>query len=164
MGIGKSTIAEQLSKHLFCKHIDLDKAVEASEKCSVEHIFETKGESFFRESEERNLREIFLKNKDKVLVISLGGGALISQNNRTLLQDNAFCIYLKASIETITSRLIHAKKSRPLIKNKTEEELSTEIRRLFSLRESGYNVSANYVLQTDNKNVNEILGEILRVI
>jgi shikimate kinase len=164
MGVGKSTIAEQLSKHLFCRHIDLDKAVEASEGLSVEQIFALRGEPFFREAEEKILNDIVTKNSEKVLVLSLGGGALISGKNRRLLKENAYCIYLRASVENIISRLSHAKKTRPLIKDKSEEELIVEIRRLFSVRESGYESSADYVLEMDKKTIHDILSEILGII
>jgi shikimate kinase len=164
MGVGKSTIAEQLSKHLFCRHTDLDKAVEASEGLSVEQIFALRGEPFFREAEEKILNDIVTKNSEKVLVLSLGGGALISGKNRRLLKENAYCIYLRASVENIISRLTHAKKTRPLIKDKSEEELIVEIRRLFSVRESGYESSADYVLEMDKKTIHDILSEILGII
>ena len=164
MGVGKSTIAQQLSKHLFCKHIDLDKAVEASEKLSVEQIFALKGEPYFRSAEERALKDIVTSNNEKVLVLSLGGGAIISERNRSVLKDNVYCIYLKASIGNIISRLTHARKTRPLIKDKTEEDLIEEVERLFSVRESGYEESADYVLDMDKKSVHDILAEILGVI
>jgi shikimate kinase len=80
------------------------------------------------------------------------------------LKENAYCIYLRASVENIISRLTHAKKTRPLIKDKSEEELIVEIRRLFSVRESGYESSADYVLEMDKKTIHDILSEILGII
>ncbi len=164
MGVGKSTIAEQLSKHLFCKHIDLDRAIEASEKLSVEQIFALNGEPYFRDAEEKVLNDIVTNTNEKVLVLSLGGGALISEKNCRVLKDNVFCIYLKASVGNIISRLTHTRKTRPLIKDKSEEELIEEVGRLFSIRESGYEKSADYVLDIDKKTVHDILAEILGVI
>jgi shikimate kinase len=64
----------------------------------------------------------------------------------------------------LISRLTHAKKSRPLIKYKSEEDLILVISKLFSVRESGYESSADYVLDIDKKTVHDILSEILGVI
>jgi shikimate kinase len=77
MGVGKSTISERLSKHLYCKVVDLDRHIEQHEGMTIDEIFKTKGEQFFREIEELYLDKILLENREKVLVLSLGGGTLI---------------------------------------------------------------------------------------
>lgn len=92
MGVGKSTIAEKLSAHLYCKHIDLDKYIENLHNEKIEVIFSRHGEEYFREIEEQALERVLNENREKVLVLSLGGGALISLKNRELIKTRSFCI------------------------------------------------------------------------
>jgi len=75
MGVGKSTIAERLSAHLFCKHIDLDSYIEKSRGEKIVDIFDSQGEEAFREIEEQALERLLSQNREKVMVLSLGGGA-----------------------------------------------------------------------------------------
>ena len=164
MGVGKSTIASRLATYLYCNSLDLDKLIEQGEEMSIEDIFNNKGEAEFRKLEEIYLENLINLCKEKVLVVSLGGGALLSHKNRSIVSDNTFCIYLKASMETITQRLIRAKKNRPLVKDKTNLELRDEVKRLFNEREPGYESTAKLVVDVDHSSVREILTTIMNSI
>lgn len=164
MGVGKSTIAARLAQHLFCRHADLDHEIETGEQMSVEEIFATRGEAHFRHLEERYLSNIIDSCTDKVMVLSLGGGAIMSPVNQKLLKDKTYCIYLRASIETMAARLSKARKSRPLLKDKSEDELRTEIERLFQAREPGYEAVAKLVVNADKNSVHDILCTIINSI
>ena len=61
MGVGKSTIGKALSKRLLMDFIDVDKIIEKKLKLTVQKIFETKGEYFFRKFEEKVTLETIKK-------------------------------------------------------------------------------------------------------
>jgi len=164
MGVGKSTIAVRLAQHLFCLYTDLDNEIEAGENSTVEEIFASRGEAEFRRLEESYLKKIVENCEEKVMVLSLGGGAVMSPVNQKLLKEKTFCIYLRASVDTMTSRLSRARKSRPLLKDKTDDELRTEIERLFREREPGYEAVARLVVNADKNSVHDILCTIINSI
>ena len=72
MGVGKSTIGKILAKKLEYKFVDVDRLIEKKEGLSINSIFKSKGESYFRKIEkEITMTELNRSNA----VISLGGGA-----------------------------------------------------------------------------------------
>ena len=85
MGVGKSTIGRLLSKKLKFKFVDIDKIIEKNQKKKIYEIFEIKGESFFRNIEEK-LTLKFIKKKN--LVIALGGGAFVNFRIREAILKN----------------------------------------------------------------------------
>lgn len=162
MGVGKSTIATSLSKHLYCKLIDLDNYIVEKEGArSVQQLFELSGEQFFRKKEEEALVSIFKENREKVLIISLGGGTLISQNNRELIKEKSFCIYLRASLKTLIERLERSHRERPLLHFKEQHRFEEVIVDLFKIREPGYQECASLVIDIDTLRVNDILKQII---
>lgn len=167
MGVGKSTISKRLSRHLYCKVIDLDRFIESKEGISIEEMFESKGEIYFREKEEYYLNRLLAENGEKVLVLSLGGGTLISKVNQELIKEKTFCIYLKASEETQIERLSKSNRLRPNIKEFKElptGEYEAGIKRLFEIRRAGYEYCSSLIIDVDNKSVNDMLTEIINSI
>jgi shikimate kinase len=164
MGVGKSTIAERLSLFLYCKYTDLDKIIE--HKCSqtIETLFATKGEAEFRKVEEEALEQFISGNKDQNHVLSLGGGALVSEKNRKLIKEKTFCIYLKANEITLQNRIIKSHKSRPLMKNLTPEQMSEKIFDMLSVREAGYLDVSKAVVNVDNLTISEVVGKIITLL
>ena len=161
MGVGKSTVANSLAKFLYCKSIDLDRLVESDYGKTIKEIFEEGGENLFRKMEETTLERLISHNREKVLVISLGGGALMSETNRSMVKSRTFCIYLRASKETLFNRLIASRKSRPLVSDENSEALSEKIERLFSEREEGYIGCASLIIDADTLSVKETVAKII---
>lgn len=164
MGVGKTTISEKLAKLILCKHYDLDKYIEERENMSVSDIFAKRGELYFRRMETFALREIVLRNEGDIVVLSLGGGALISPENQEIVKKYTYCIYLKASLSTIITRLRRAKKNRPILNEISENGEEARFKELFEAREEGYNNSASFILDVDNKSIRQIVDEIIAVI
>lgn len=162
MGVGKSTIAAALANHLYCNHLDLDTYLEKLYNGqTIEEIFKNIGEEKFREAEEKALEKLLLDNKQKVLVLSLGGGALISHKNRELILNQTRCIYLKASLETLNKRLEKSRKQRPLVKHEEGVNLTETIATLYQQREEGYNYCSSITIEVDHLTLKEILIKIL---
>lgn len=164
MGVGKSTIAERLSAFLYCKFTDLDKLIENRSLSSVEEIFSSSGEAEFRRLEEEALEHFVENNSDGYHVLSLGGGALVSEKNRKIILEKTFCIYLKANKETLCTRIIKSHKKRPLMQNLTPEQISEKIEYMLAHRESGYIEVSKAVIEVDNLTVNEVIGKIVTLI
>jgi len=162
MGAGKSTIAKRLSTLLSSKQIDLDAYIEDKMGMSIQEIFTSLGEEAFREIEERCLNEILNDNDQKILIISLGGGTLISDINRQLIKDYTICIYLKASPDILAERLAKSRKTRPLISETTD--LKKSIERLFAERSAIYEECASIIIETDGLSANEIIDKIVNSI
>ena len=162
MGVGKSTIAERCSKLLLSTYYDLDKEIENSEGMIISEIFNLKGENYFRDLEEKTLYNLFQIEDKNILIISLGGGALLSHKNLELVKSKSTCIYLRAEIETIKKRLERGKKSRPLLQEiNIENESNNLIHEFFTVREGGYLNAASIIIDVDDKNIDEIVNEVI---
>jgi shikimate kinase len=162
MGCGKSTIARRLSKITTIPYVDLDKSIEERTNLSINEIFEQRGEIYFRKLE----HEIFVEllNAPQSLIIGLGGGTPCYANNHELLKgNNIFSIYLKASVETLFGRLVYNKSKRPLLANKTDEELKEFIGQHLFERNFYYN-HAQYKVNIDGKTKVETTQDILAIL
>jgi shikimate kinase len=151
MGSGKSTIAKLLSKSMQYEFLDLENA-------SVSTIFEQKGEVYFRKLEHQVLKRILQSESN--MILSLGGGTPCFTNNQELLkQENICTVYLKTSIDKLYERLRTQKANRPLIANKSEDEMKEFIAKHLFERSFYYN-HAKYIVTTDNKSPQETVLEI----
>ncbi|MFV5699839.1 shikimate kinase [Flavobacterium sp. ZT3R17] len=162
MGCGKSTIANKLSKIIEIPFVDLDKKIEEKINLSINAIFEKHGEIYFRKLE----HEVFVEllNSPDNLIIGLGGGTPCYANNHELLKsDNVTSVYLKASIETLFNRLNHNKSKRPLIADKSEDEMKEFIAKHLFDRSFYYN-QAQYKVIVDDKTVEETVMDIVEVL
>jgi shikimate kinase len=164
MGVGKSTIADMLSRILLCAHIDLDTFVENKENKTIPEIFAEMGEKYFRVKESEALTEILLGKNDSLLILSLGGGALISETNRELVRKHSTCIYLSADFNTLSKRLVKGKRGRPFLSDLSCTEEEERIRQLFKIREDGYLQTAAHIVNTDEKSIRQIVDEIIKLL
>jgi len=126
MGSGKSTVAKLLAKAMDLQFVDLDLTIEEQEKQSISEIFKSHSEDYFRKIETQILQEVLSESRPRV--ISCGGGTILSKRNRALLSKECLVVYLEADDKLLLDRLKHAKSERPLIADKSEEELLDFIR------------------------------------
>ena len=161
MGVGKSTIAKRLSTLLSSKHIDLDTYIDAKEEMSTTEIFSSFGEAHFRKLEEKYLGEIIENSENKITILSLGGGSLMSGINRELVKNRTTCIYLKASTDILTERISKSRKERPLVQGVSSAELRERIEELMREREPQYEEAASIVIETDGLSATEIINKIM---
>jgi shikimate kinase len=162
MGCGKSTIANRLSKITNIPYVDLDKIIEERTKLSINKIFEQFGEIYFRKLE----HEVFVEllNSPEKMIIGLGGGTPCYANNHELLKgDNITSIYLKASIETLFERLVANKSKRPLIADKSDEEMKEFIAKHLFDRSFYYN-QAQHKINIDGKTKDETTQDVLDIL
>jgi len=157
MGAGKSTIGRKLSQKLNLGFLDLDKVIEEKSNQTIDEIFSQNGESEFRKYETKCLKEVVL---EMAHVISLGGGTLLSEENRRLVKESGRLIYLKASVEELVKRARPKAHLRPLLKGKSESEIREFIIHLFKSRETIYD-SAEIIILTDNISSDEVVGKVI---
>ena len=119
MGAGKTTIGKRLANLLDFSFIDTDNEIEDDQGCSIDEIFKYGGEECFRDIETRLLEN--LKNV-KNSVIATGGGIIIREKNREILERLGKMVYLKVPKEVLLKRL-HNDRIRPLLKGKDPENV-----------------------------------------
>ncbi|MBT8327323.1 MAG: shikimate kinase [Bacteroidia bacterium] len=122
MGVGKTTIGNQLAQILQVSFVDLDQFIERKEEKSISDIFEELGEEEFRLLERKHLLSLIKKTETRT-VIALGGGTICHLHNHIDILQNGICIYLKTDWLTIKENLKKLK-NRPLIQQKSENELA----------------------------------------
>lgn len=162
MGCGKSTIAKTLSKIKGIPFVDLDRYIEQKTNSTINAIFQQRGEIYFRKLEHEAFVELL--NSSEALIIGLGGGTPCYANNHELLiGENVLSIYLKASIQTLFDRLSLNKSKRPLIANKSEEELKEFIAMHLFERSFYYN-QAQFTVSVDDKTIDQTVLDILAIL
>ena len=142
MGAGKTTVGKALAKELGIIFYDLDWYIESRMRKSVAQIFAERGEEGFRKIEHNMLHEVA---EFEDVIISCGGGTPCFFDNMDYLNQQGQVVYLKADPEVLYKHLLMGKGDRPLLKNKTPEELITFIREQLEKREPYYS-KAHYTL------------------
>ncbi|WP_317168095.1 shikimate kinase [Flavobacterium solisilvae] len=162
MGVGKTVLGKKISENLKLAYYDLDDFIEKKVNLSVEDIFKSKGEIYFRRIERDCFEELMLK--DESFVLSVGGGTPCYYENYKLLQDeNVISVYLKASITMLVERLKTEKKTRPLVAQLTDEQLLEFVGKHLFERNFYYN-KAKYTVEVDGKSISKISEEIISLL
>lgn len=120
MGAGKTTIGKVLSKLIGLTFIDLDYYIEGRFRKTVAQLFAERGEEGFR-SIERNMLHEVAEFED--VLVSTGGGTPCFFDNMEFMNQQGTTIYLQVSVDELASRLEVCKHTRPVLKNRTGEEL-----------------------------------------
>lgn len=142
MGSGKSSVGRALST-LLCTHfIDLDEYITTKSGKSIPEIFDAGGEEGFRALEAEALREVLATGGDTDLVLSLGGGTILREENAALIARCCRCVFLRASAETLRSRLEGESEGRPMLR---DGGFGT----LLAARTPAYEQAAGIIIDTD---------------
>ena len=140
MCAGKTTVGRAVAKKLDCTFYDLDWYIEERFHTKVARIFAEEGEARFRDLERRMLHEAA---EFENVVLACGGGTPCFFDNMDYM--NGQGDVLKASPEVLYKHLLMGKTERPLLKNKTPEQLICFIKEQLQIREPFYS-KAKYVL------------------
>ena len=155
MGVGKGTVARGLVKKSNMFAIDTDDLIESMENRKIKKIFEIEGEPYFRALEKK--AAIWLEKSVNNTIISTGGGFYKQENINKIGK----VVYLKSSFQGILDRINDAPnaanklKKRPLLQN-MEEAL-----KLYNLRAKEYEKVAKIIVDVENKDMKDIVKEIL---
>ena len=154
MGSGKSTVGKIISDEMFLSFFDTDEEIESRTGASIDWIFDLEGEAGFRKRESDILNEMVEKNS---IVLSTGGGIILSDDNRELLSSRGTVFYLSTPILTQVERTAKDK-DRPLLQDGDPEEILTK---LHNEREALYEMVSDHVVDTENKSSKEVASEII---
>lgn len=142
MGAGKTTVGKALAKSLGVAFYDLDWYIETRMRRTVKQIFDSEGEEGFRRIEHNMLHEVA---EFEDVVISCGGGTPCFFDNIDYMNRQGQVVYLKASPEVLYEHLKMGKAVRPLLLNKTPEQVREFIVEQLAQREPFYS-KAHYTL------------------
>jgi shikimate kinase len=156
MAVGKTAVGRKLAQRLAWRFVDLDRAIEAAAGMKVQEIFKRDGEAYFRKLEKQKLREILVGERQ---VIATGGGAVLDEENLSLLKEKALLVCLKAKPETLLGRARSGAK-RPLL---DVADRAGRIRELLSQREAAY-AKAHATVATDGAAVDDVVERIMKII
>lgn len=157
MGSGKTTTGRSLAARLGWQFADLDSEIEKAAGRTVAKIFEDEGEPAFRARETETLR-MLLTAAPRDLVLALGGGTLMAEENRQLVRRYCRCVWLKASPTALAERLAHEAEGRPLLAG---QDLRTRVATLLASREATYREAADVAVDTDGVDQEEIVKRII---
>jgi len=157
MGSGKSTVGKIISDELFFNFFDTDEEIETRTGASIDWIFDLEGEEGFRKRESEILNEMVDKNS---IVLSTGGGIILSESNRELLSSRGTVFYLSTPISVQVERTAKDK-DRPLLKNGDPKEI---LSRLHNERENLYEAVSDYIVETENKSSHDVASEIINLV
>jgi shikimate kinase len=160
MGSGKTTVGKALSKETGMMFYDLDWYIESRMRKTVSQIFAERGEDAFRKLEHSMLHEVA---EFEDVIISCGGGTPCFFDNMDYLNQQGDVVYLKASPEVLYNHLLMAKVERPLLKDKSPEELIAYITEHLKER-APYYEKARYTLDVDVlDNIDKIKDSVARL-
>ena len=142
MGSGKTTVGRALAKDLNMPFYDLDWYIESRMRKTVKQIFDERGEDGFRVSE-RNMLHVVAEFEN--IVVSCGGGTPCFFDNIDYLNQQGETVYLKCTPEVLHKHLSMGKTVRPLLLNKTPEQVKTYIEEQLQVREPFYSKAKHTV-------------------
>jgi len=138
MGAGKTTLGKKLATRLQIPFHDLDTYIEINQGKRIATIFEEEGESTFRAIEKQALKAIVAKERAFGGIVSLGGGTPCFFDNMDVIKQAGVAVYLKPPVGVTVSRIEGTGDTRPLLANKTKEELTIYVKDILEKREPFY--------------------------
>lgn len=153
MGAGKTTVGKQLAKQLGKTFYDADHEIEKRTGVKVSVIFDLEGEVGFRKREADVIEELAqLEN----IILATGGGAVLSEANRAVLQNNGHVIYLRAAVNDLWKRMRYDKQ-RPLLQN---VDIRAKLEALYIERHSLYTTTAHSIVDTGRQPAAMLINQI----
>ena len=156
MGCGKSTVGRELQQRLGYPLVDMDHAIEERAGKPITAIFADDGEPAFRDMETALLRELNDPQAPR-RIISTGGGVVGRAENRVLLKDLGYVVWLYAPPATVLERT-SKNRNRPLLRT---DNPAAKIEALMAEREPLYQETAHLKLDTTGLRCDEVATGIL---
>ncbi|MGA9665581.1 MAG: shikimate kinase [Gallionella sp.] len=157
MGSGKTTMGKALARQFGKTFVDSDEEIIKRTGVTVPHIFDIEGEAGFRLRESAAIKDLTARNN---LVLATGGGAVLTEENRSALQHSGIVIYLKASVHDLWQRTRHDR-NRPLLQTRDPHGRLTE---LFQQRDPLYQQISDIVVQSGKQSVHALMLHLIEKI
>jgi shikimate kinase len=155
MGSWKTTVGKKVAKQRDINFIDIDLEIEKESKMTITEIFNLLGEQKFRSEETRILKMI---SKQSGNIISTGGGIIIQSENRHILKEAGYTIFLNASPEVLASRIKNSTK-RPVLNS--SQPMTEQFSNIWESRKDWYYSTADLTLETDELTSNDVSEKII---
>ena len=156
-GTGKSVVGKLLAARFRMQCIGMDAEIVKRAGMSIPEIVEKYGWQKFRDIESEEARK--LATLDSV-VIDTGGGVIERPENIEALKTNSCIFWLKASVDTIVSRIQGDTERPALTAGKTFTEEVTEV---LELRNPKYKNSAQFEIDTDDLTPEQVAARIIEI-
>lgn len=161
-GTGKTTVGQEVARQLGWRFVDTDDEIVATAGKTIEEIFSQEGEHAFRQLE----REILARISDgRRQVVSTGGGIVVDEANRRVMESTGVVVLLEATPETILTRLESQQSResdgiavRPMLH---DDDPLGRIRSLKERRQVNYTL-AQWTVHTDHLTPSQAGGEVVR--
>lgn len=157
MGSGKTTLGRWIAREHGYTFLDTDDMIELKQQRSINDIFASEGEEYFRDLETDMIKS--LADRDDKVVISVGGGLPVREVNRKLMRRAGKVVYLRTSVDELEKRLKGDTK-RPLLAGGNVRE---KIIALMDKREALYFDAADVVVDTTGRRFEQIYDTIKSV-
>jgi shikimate kinase len=157
MGSGKSSVGRELARRLGFRFIDTDTTIRQKHKKSIPDIFASFGEPFFRDEENKALRD--LQDIDH-MVVATGGGIVLQPRNHDLLRSLGVVVWLTAT-EEVTWERVSRNQNRPLLRT---QDPRTTIRNLMATRYPLYGLLSHITVETSGLTHQEVADRALGAI
>jgi shikimate kinase len=161
MGAGKTTVGRRCAERLGRRFVDVDEVIEATTGRTVRDVFASDGETAFRALERDAIADVCAS--PDALVIACGGGAVVDPENRRRIRADGVVVWLRAAPKQLASRVATAdeRDARPLLAGGDPEHA---LERLATLRELAYEAAAHVVVDTDDRDVEQVVERVLEEI
>ena len=153
MGSGKTSVGGKVAERLGVPFTDSDDQVVASTGRSIENLF-SESEAAFRSAEHDAIARIASLD-DRV--VATGGGAVLDPSNVAAMRSTGTTVLLDTAAETLSERLSDTG-DRPLLND------GTDIATITAERASVYKESADVIVDTTNRDIDEVVEEVARCV
>lgn len=123
MGAGKTAVGRALAVKIGVDFMDSDLEIERAANRSVPEIFTRDGEVFFRKREAEVIARLLTS---KCCVLSTGGGAFLSAQNRDAISRHGVSVWLNADLDLLWNR-VRYKDTRPLLRTSDPKKTLTDL-------------------------------------
>ena len=154
MGSGKTTVGKALAIALNVDFMDSDYEISVAANRSITEIFERDGDAFFRIAETQVIKRLLA---EPPCVLSTGGGAFMSKENRALINDLGVSVFLNIDLEILWER-VRYKESRPLLRTANPK---ITLSKIFEDRLSSYNLADISVTSIGNCSIADTTQRLL---
>ncbi|WP_171174056.1 shikimate kinase [Ruegeria sp. HKCCD8929] len=143
MGAGKTAVGRALAARLGVPFLDSDAEIESAANMTIPEIFERDGEPFFRQKESQVIGRLLSEKRG---ILSTGGGAFLSPENRRMISKQGASLWLRADLEVLWNRVRH-KDTRPLLRTANPH---ATLRALYEARVPVY-AEADLIAESDGE-------------
>jgi len=155
MGSGKTAVGRQIARLLSFPFVDSDREIETRTGADIPLIFEREGETGFRKREREAIAELTARSG---VVLATGGGAVLDAENRRLLAERGWVVYLETSVAQQAERAGRSS-HRPLL---TGADPRRRLEELMRIREPLYREIADFIATTTRRRVNPVAERIVQ--